>query len=495
MAYNKIEKSDPALMPENIINRTMRSVRWNVISNVIFIFFGVIQTLILARLIPVKFFGIYALAHSIVWLTGMIANMGMGAAFLHRAEETEDEDLAANVMFTLKLIYTLIWLVLLLSLTLIFSADSDLRLAMLVLILANAATHLCQTPNTILVRRIQHKRLAIIQMFNSILTLISSVSLALSGFQLLALLISAVVTAVVNISGLYLWKPFWKPRLMMDARIRAYFWKFGSRTMLARLLLFTNDRIDDIWTGWILGTTMLGFYSQAYTLATYPRRILSESIKGVVTGTYAELKSDPERLAKTFEISNGLIIRAGFLIAGGLFLVAPEFIRLLLGEKWLPMLNTFQIMLLFIMLDPIRETTADVFIALGQPEILVQSRVIQFIILFISLILLTPRWGIEGVAISVVIMVFSGIFHLLWMTKKNIVYSIRRIFLVPALCLFSGIVATHVLSQFLIRTSEDWINFLVKGAILTMVYCSIWALLEHQHIRDYLQIIRNRGSI
>ena len=478
-------------MPDGTFSRSITSVRWNMLGNVVFIILGAIQTVILARLLPVDVFGVYALANSIIWLTGMIANMGMGGAFVHRADETADEDRAAAVMFSLKCIYTAIWALLLLGGTWLLSNDVLFRLAMTVLTLANAVRHLTQTPNTLLVRRIQHKRLAMIQISNSVLTFICAVGLALAGLDLWALLISGVVTAVVYSVGLYLWKPVWKPYFAWDASIRRYYWSFGLRNMAARVLLYALDKLDDLWTGWLLGDTALGFYSQAYTFATYPRLVLAESVKTVIAGTYADLKQQRQKLADAFTLSNGLIIRFGFLLAGGLALVAPEFIQLLLGEKWLPMLDTFRLMLLFTMLDPIRESTANLFIAVGKPEIIVQTRLIQLGVLVIGLLTLTPLLAIQGVALAVVAMLFVGIAHMLRLAAQEIDYSLREIFLVPGLALTGGLLAGYLLIPALALSSVAGL-FLAKGLIFTLVYGSIWILLERDKLRLYSRILLRR---
>lgn len=478
-------------MPDGTFSRSITSVRWTMLGNGVFILLGAIQTILLARLLPVDVFGVYALANSIIWLTGMIANMGMGGAFIHRADETADEDRAAAVMFSLKCIYTAVWALVLLGATWLFSTDALFRLAMTVLTLANMIRHLTQVPNTLLVRRIQHKRLALIQMSNSVLTFICAVGLALAGADLWALLISGVVTAVVYTVGLFLWKPVWKPYFAWDADIRRYYWSFGLRNMVARVLLYALDKLDDIWTGWLLGDMALGFYSQAYTFATYPRLVLAESIKTVIAGTYADLKGQRQKLADAFTLSNGLIVRFGFLLAGGLALVAPEFIRLLLGEKWLPMLDTFRLMLLFTMLDPIRESTANLFIAVGRPETIVQTRLIQLGVMVVGLLVLAPPFGIQGVALSVVAMLFVGIVHMLRLAAEEIDYSLRAIFLTPLLALTGSLAAGYLLTPAL-PLSSVWAVFLAKGLIFTLVYGSIWVLLERDKLRLYSRVLLRR---
>ena len=64
-------------------------------------------------------------------------------------------------------------------------------------------------------------------------------------------------------------------------------------------------------------------------------------------------------------------------MAGLLALIAPEFIYLVIGRQWLPMLDAFRLMLLFTLLDPIRGTLANLFIAVGKPEKVLWARLAQ----------------------------------------------------------------------------------------------------------------------
>jgi O-antigen/teichoic acid export membrane protein len=57
-------------------------------------------------------------------------------------------------------------------------------------------------------------------------------------------------------------------------------------------------------------------------------------------------------------------MRAGFLFSGVLVLVTPEFVRILLGDRWLPMVTAFRLMTIYALLDPLLLTAGNLLTAI-----------------------------------------------------------------------------------------------------------------------------------
>lgn len=299
----------------DIAQRSVRSVSWLLVANACSLTIGVLRAVLLARWLPVPVFGAYALAGAVVSLTVVVPNFGLVGAFLHRAPETEDEDQAAAVHFTLKFIFIAIWATLLTVAVLIF-APGETGNAILVLTATTGGLQLTQTPRAILIRRVVQHRLAVIQLANVILASTVALFLASKGITLWALLATDMVMLLISIVGLYLWRPFWRPHFLWAPKIMRYFLKFGSRNFLSILLLQVLNRIDKLWIGLYLGKTPLGFYSRAQRFATYPDGFFSSPVISVMSGAYSELKGDYERLSQAFFRTNALLIRFGFLMGG-----------------------------------------------------------------------------------------------------------------------------------------------------------------------------------
>jgi O-antigen/teichoic acid export membrane protein len=329
-----------------------------------------------------------------------------------------------------------------------------------------------------------------INLLTTSLTTVVAIWMAWAGYGVWSLVATDVVAAVILIVGFYLYRPVWTPRLGWNPASVRYFFTFGSRSFLAGLLLQALDRVDDLWTGYALGEGPLGFYSRAYTFATYPRRVLAAPINAVASGTYAELKGQTKRLSQAFFRVNAFLVRTGFLFAGLLTLVAPEFIRILLGVKWLPMLTAFRLMLVFTMLDPIKGTVASLFVAVGSPEKTVRARAVQLVVLIAGLLALGPFWGIAGVALAVDIMLLVGIALLLWQAMAYVRFSVLRLFAAPALGLFSGIILARAAILIPGVLGSPWRTGGVKIVVFSLIYLGVLLLLERDLIPMSLTLVR-----
>lgn len=473
----------------SLAQRSVTAVGWNAVSNSarVVILFG--RSVLLARWLPVDTFGVYAGANAIVALAAIVATYGLGPAFLHRCAETEDEEHTAAVHFTLQLIFTLAWTGLMMWGTLLFTAG-DTRLALVLMTGTTAITQLAETPRLVLVRRVVHRRLALLQLLNAVLTTVVAVGLAWQGIQLWALLATDVAAAVLALGMLYLWRPVWRPRLAWDRRVARYLMGFGGRSFAAIALQQALDKVDDLWTRLYLGTNAMGLYSRAYNFATYPRTVLAVPVNAVASGTYAELKGQRRRLSQAFFRANALLVRTGFFLAGVLALVAPEFIRLLLGAKWLPMLDAFRLMLIYTLLDPIKITVSSVITASGAPERVVRARFIQLVVLIGGLVTLGPTLGIVGVAVAVDLMLVVGILLLLWEARRFVDFSWPRLFAVPALALALGLLAGRLAILLPGVLQSDWLSSGVKGSVFAILYWGILLVLERENVRMLVGMIR-----
>lgn len=441
------------------------------------------RSVLLARLLPIEVFGIYAFAGSILSITSPLATWATGNAFLHRSSETQDEGYAAAVLLTLKLILMPIWAFLVITGALIFTSGQN-RLALVVLTIVSGLSQLTEVPRLILTRRIVHRRLAIMQLLDAVISTFVTLFLAWQGVTLWALLASNFVTLVLNVSALYIWRPVWKPYLAWSTPVMHYYLSFGSKSLVATLIAKALDQLDDFWTGVFLSNTSLSFYSKAYNFATYPRKIVANPINSVAAGIYAELKGDRLRLSQAFFRVNAFLVRSGFLLAGLLALIAPEFIRILLGERWMPMLNVFRLMLIFTLFDPIKATVGDLFIAVGKPEMVVRARMIQLGIMVAGLFAFGLWLDIAGVALAVDVMLVVGIALLLWQARDYVDFSISGLLGPPFLALAIAVAAATITSNLPAVHGSDWLTGIIKLSVFTICYSLIIFILERKKLME-----------
>lgn len=475
----------------SLARRTVTSVSWSVVANASMVVILVVRSILLARLLPVEVFGLYTGAGSIVGLSSILAGFGFISAFVHRSPETEDEGKAAAVYFTLQLLFTSSWAILVAT-GAWWWAPPAFRWPILVLILTTGLTQLTDIPQAILMRRVVHRRLASLRIVMAVLTTAVAISLAWAGYGLAALLATDVVTALNIFIGLYIWRPVWRPRLSWQPAIVRYFLRFGSRNLLAYILEVCLQRFDNLWVVTYQGATALGYYSRAYTFATYPRQILAAPVAIVTTGAYAEVTEDRRRLSQAFVQTNTLLARGGFLIGGLLFLVAPEFIRLVLGAKWLPMLMAFRLMLLFVLLDPIRDIVASLFIATGKLRTLTLIRFGQVLVQLTGFFTLGMLLGITGVAISMGLMALVGVVALLYTARRVVDFSLTELFLAPTVALVGGLALARLAILLPGVLGSDWRTGAVKSVVFVLIYGLTLLVLERRQIMALFALVQQQ---
>ena len=135
----------------SLLDRTLAAVSWTVSANGVAVVALGVRAIILARLLPVETFGVYALSRSIVAFADPLLSFGMGGALIHRGEASRDEARAAAVHFTLSLVFALVWALAMAGGALTLTGG-ELQTALLVMIATSAVGVLAVTPTTLLKR-------------------------------------------------------------------------------------------------------------------------------------------------------------------------------------------------------------------------------------------------------------------------------------------------------------------------------------------------------
>jgi O-antigen/teichoic acid export membrane protein len=479
----------------SLTQRSVRSVKWNTLATVLGFPLGFVQTVLLARLLPVEYFGVFAGVNSIIGLSSTVFEFGLGNAYVHRAPETLDEEHATAAYFTLRLIFDSVWALCLLAFGWI-TLSGIRQWVLIFLVVTGYLSRLTLVPQALLMRRVQHRRLAVLSMAGNITVALVSIAIAWFTHSIWALLVSSIITLVLGMVGIYFWKPVWKPKLAWDGESMRYFLSFGARNLVNNFLDGALDNSDNLWTGYFLGDLLLGYYSRAFRFAIYPRILLTQPVNSVAMGTLAELKFDRLRLSKAFFRISVFLTRLGFLLAGLLSVIAPQFIILFLGEKWLPMLAAFRLMLVYSLLDPMRVITSSVLIAVGKPEKVSQVRMFQMLILGASLFALGFIYQIAGVALSMDLMVLVGVLLSLRIVREYVDFSMLRLFAPPILAILAGIGLNALVTSVWDVSSSQWLALIVKSLAFFVGYLVLLFALEGKTLyQSFMQFAGLQGLV
>ena len=470
-----------------IATRSVRGSLFTVGASLITMVSGFIRSVLLARLLLPEYFGVVTLAVFFLSLTTQVQRFGLNRAFIHR-EDDSSANLAtfASLRVGLTVIAVLLSLIGAPILARLYPEQPGLAPVLAVLATFELLNAFNAVPQAILRKGLQFRRLAALDVASSLTMTVVAPIVAWLGGGVWALVAEKATGILVSTVGLWLYRRPWRPALGLDRGLTRWYFRFGSFLFANESLALLLDQFDDFWTGTFLGATALGLYSRAYEFARYPRRILSGPLVTVFFPAFASLQNDRLRLSKAFYRVCSAIVRTGFLAFGTFALVVPEFIRIFLGDKWMPMAFTFQLMLIYTLLDPLTSICANLLAAVGQPQIVTKIQPVRLIVFIPAVVLLGRKLGINGVAVAADLMLLIGLGLLLWQTRRFVDFSLWRMFLVPSVALgFAGSAALGV--QHLVPLPGDWWRLVAKVIVAFVAYSSISLLLERQ---EYARVVR-----
>lgn len=475
-----------------LARRSLTSVGWNVIARAIKLPAGLALSVILARQLEVEHFGVVAGIEAFLALLSAFFDFGLLGAYFHRAPETQDEEHATAIFFSLRVVFSTIWIVLLIPVGLLFF-DGTRQMVLIVWGLTVGLMRIVDTPRLLLMRRVEHKLLAIFDATTALLVLGISAAIAYATHSIWALLVYPIISLVWSFTLFYVIQPVWRPRWLWDRAVVRYFLDFGKRGMPGGVLGVALDHVDDLWTNIFLGDLAMGFYSRAYRFAVYPGIVLAEPVNTVASATYAELKNDRSRRSQAFFNVNALLVRTGFMLGGWFAVVAPELISIFLGERWLPMITAFRLMLVFTLFNPLKVTVASMLTAVGKPEQVSLVRLVQLLVMLAGLFTLGRRYNIEGVALTVDLMLLVGIGLVFAFVRPHVDVSLPRLFLAPGLALLVGIGLSLWADSWWLQVS-GWLRLGVKTMVFVFSYSGMLLIFERRLImalaREMLRLVK-----
>ncbi len=271
----------------------------------------------------------------------------------------------------------------------------------------------------------------------------------------------------------------YRPRLNFDFDKARELFGFGKWILASSILVFLVTQGDDIFVGKLLGATTLGFYQIAYKLSNAPVTEITHVISQVAFPAYSKLQDNTESLGNAYLKTLQLVAFVSVPLAGGIFVLAPNFVRIFLGEKWVSIVSVMQILALAGLVRSIQATTGPLFQAIGKPKIDAQWQVIRLMTLAGSIYPLPRLWGIVGTSISVFLSIFITFVGCSLMVVKVTDCEIKSYTKAVACPLVAGIIMVFfIVALKKILSSSGIYTFFFFVIICCFVYLAVIYLLS-----------------
>lgn len=459
---------------ENLSEKTKQSMVWYTTIPFIMHFFRLANSIILARLLLPSDFGIIGIITVIMFYCDSFTNFGFARAIIQKTEIKKNHYYS---FFSFNLTISLIFFITIqLSATSIaqYFSEPDLSDALKVFSFMFLITACNAGPTVKLKRELKFKQLAIIDSTKVIVSMAVSLTFALNGFGFWAMIYAMLISQVITFF-LTLFVSKLKLKLSLELKYLKELFNFSLWNFIGGQVQLFGDSIDRLMIGKMLGATTLGFYDKAIGFPMMPNMQLSNRLSSVSFSSFSRLQENPEELKNYF---SKIVFINAFILAPllvGLMSVAESFTVVLLGEKWLPMVSSLEILsmsYLFVSLsNPI--IAMNFAVAKVKQQTLIRATITIFLI--IGLYNAIP-YGIEYAA-SVILLFNILIFtcsYLLLKSYSVFTWRMLALYLAPAFLGASIMYMSIYLVQHFIVFSEAWqllATSIIVG-IITYLICA-----------------------
>ncbi len=311
-----------------ISKHMVQGVAWMIFMRWVLRTVGVVNVIILARLLTPDDFGVIAMAMIVIGFLRALAETGVGAAVVRNENATEDD---YNSAWTLKIIAGLLMTVVLITLAPLVAKYFDDERVLFVMQIIALQSLILGFENIGVVdfqKNLQFRRDFFYSVIQRLSLFVFALALVIFIRDYRALAIAAPVSGALTVIISYAMSPY-RPRLCFT-RIRA-FWFFSQWLILVNVSRFVGRRVDEFIIGGIAGAETLGTYFMAADVSGMATRDVIMPAGRALLPTFAKVAHDVRESRKAFLRVFGLTAIYAFPAGVGISVVAGDLVPVLLG--------------------------------------------------------------------------------------------------------------------------------------------------------------------
>jgi O-antigen/teichoic acid export membrane protein len=381
---------------QGLRQRVVVGLRWKLVSQVVGQLSRTTVGIVLAHLLTPRAFGLAAMALVFTGLTTIFTDLSLGAALVQRPHITEDD--RSTVFWTSAWAGCFVAAIWVACSPLVANLFSDPAVEPLFAATAASAvlSGVAGTQIALLTRELNFRNLELREMGATLVGGAGAVALALAGAGAWAIVGQNLFVAAA--SAVLVWRlSSWRPRWTFSLESLRTLGSFGGRTLVARLFSYANLNADNLLVGRFLGSVPLGVYSIAYNVMFLPATRIADPIQQVLFPAFARLQNDPAALRRSWVRGMELVGAVNVPAFFGMAVVAPDFVPVVLGGKWLPAVPVLQFLCLAGAAHCFQMLNWSVLQAVGD-----SGRLLRFMffstVVTVSAFVAGLHWGVVGVA-------------------------------------------------------------------------------------------------
>lgn len=398
-------------------SQTLAAFKWSVLGTFIRSGGSFIISIVLARLLSPEEFGIMGMAMVFVGISRALTDVGFSSAIIQK-EEVSQLELSTVFYVNLGLSFTLSTIFFLMAPQVaVFYEEPRVELVTQVISVIFLIRGFGQVQLSLFTKNLDYATLARIEVIALVVSGTLAIIASYYGYGIWALILQQLLLAFTTTVLLWLFSR-WRPSLQFKLSAIKELFDYGSRLFLATFFSAIYTRVDTILIGKLFSPAVLGFYSRALSFQSIIRTLSTNGL-GVLFPAFSKKQNDPKALSEAFTKIFRAVSFLSLFLSGGFWLIAEDMFVIVLGEKWLPAVPYFRILVIMGYAFPVGSILLSVIKASGDSKLYLRLDIYRKLIMVPTFLLV----------------IFDGIDSFLWgrvivgmfVVMLNIFYTLKVI--------------------------------------------------------------------
>ncbi|MEO6814163.1 MAG: lipopolysaccharide biosynthesis protein [Ginsengibacter sp.] len=478
-------------MDTKIKEQTISGILWSFVERFGSVILQFVANIALARLLLPSDFGLIGLILVFISISNTFVDGGMGSALIQKTDANEID--FSTIFYVNILISVFLFVILFFSAPYIslFYKEPLLKNLLRVVGLVLVLNALSIIQNVLLVKEINFKRLAFVNVLSTFLACVVSVASAFYGYGVWSLVIQ--MLGISLFKSIFLWAGSnWRPVLAFSISSAGSLINYGYKLLLSGL-------IDSIYTGLyslVIGKRFssedLGYYTQAKKLEDAPGYTLAAIVNQVTFPIFVKLADDYNTLKKGVKSSLVSLAYINFPLMILLIVIGTPLFVILFTHKWDEAIPYFKLLCLSGMLLSTHSVNLNIFKAVGKTDVYLLSEISKKIVGIIA-IFIGLKWGMIGIISSIVFTAFFSFIINAYYSGKTIDYGIKEqcMDLLPSF-LLSIVVGLIVYYIFKLIEINMYLEVILQVFLYGLLYILSTKIFNFKSYTTYNSILKNK---
>lgn len=369
-----------------------------------------ILSIVLARILTPKDYGIVALINVFITLADVFVTSGFGSALIQKRDA---DDVDFSTMFYISEIFSIVIYLILFFIApyiSIFYNNADLTLIIRVLALKLPLSAFNAIQQAYVSKKMLFKKIFISTTVSSIISGLVGIIIAYLGFGVWALVVQYILNTIIISIALFVqldWHPQLKFSWASGKPLLDYGWKIVAASFMGNFF----NQLRTLLLGKMYTPAELAFYNRGQKFPDLVSQNIDGTISTVLFPAISEFNDDLQKVKKmirrSLRVSTFIIMPIMF----GMAATSKPIILMLLTDKWIDSVPYMQYLCIAGAFGTISNTNMQAISAIGRSDVLLKLELIKKPLYLILLLI--------GLKISVLAVAYTMLIYTIYSTVIN----------------------------------------------------------------------------